>query len=157
MFPALGYYQQMLRGISLGKPLCLPVWEMLWRTWSEVELLGYMPFTLAPLLTLPLGQGFLGPHISTNTCSLDGYKVELRTSPAVQWLGLCASTAGCSRSIPNSGTRILHTMKIGQKNKINWSSLSPTSLCLTCLSLLHVLEKEWMRSPRCHVFCYLWR
>ena len=33
----------------------------------------------------------------------------------VQWLGLCASTAGNMDSIPSRGTKILHTTWCGQK------------------------------------------
>ena len=35
----------------------------------------------------------------------------------VQWLGLCASTAGGVGSIPGQGTKILKAMQHGQKKK----------------------------------------
>ena len=35
----------------------------------------------------------------------------------VQWLGLCASTAGGTGSIPGWGSKILHAAWHGQKNK----------------------------------------
>ena len=38
--------------------------------------------------------------------SLFVLKVIRRTSPAVQWLGFCASTAGGPGSIPGQGTKI---------------------------------------------------
>ena len=41
-------------------------------------------------------------------------KVHYRTSLAVQWLRLCASTAGGAGSIPGHGTKILHAMQHGQ-------------------------------------------
>ena len=39
------------------------------------------------------------------------------TSLAVQWLRLCASTAGGMGSIPGQGSKILHTKWHGQKKK----------------------------------------
>ena len=39
------------------------------------------------------------------------------TSLAVQWLGLCASTAGGTGSIPGQGTKIAHSAWRGQKKK----------------------------------------
>ena len=39
------------------------------------------------------------------------------TSLAVQWLGLHASTAGGSGSIPGRGTKILHAAQHSQKKK----------------------------------------
>ena len=44
---------------------------------------------------------------------------NFRTSLAVQWLGLQASTAGGTGLIPGRGTRILHGMQCGQKNNNN--------------------------------------
>ena len=41
----------------------------------------------------------------------------LQTSLAVQWLGLCASTARGTCSIPGGSTKILHAMWYGQKKK----------------------------------------
>ena len=35
--------------------------------------------------------------------------------PGIQWLGLCASTAGDTDLIPGSGTKISHVMWHGQK------------------------------------------
>ena len=34
-----------------------------------------------------------------------------------QWLGLCASTAGGTGSIPDQGTKIMHVSGLGQKKK----------------------------------------
>ena len=39
------------------------------------------------------------------------------TSLAVQWLKLCASTAGGLGSISGQGTKILHATQCGQKQK----------------------------------------
>ena len=39
------------------------------------------------------------------------------TSLAIQWLRLCASTAGGEGSIPGRGTKILHVMWHSQINK----------------------------------------
>ena len=49
------------------------------------------------------------------------YKIWLKwgNSLVVQWLGLCACTAGGTGSIPGWGTRILHTAWHGQKKQIN--------------------------------------
>ena len=41
----------------------------------------------------------------------------LGTSLAVQWLRLCASTAGGTGSIPVQGTKILHARAVQQKKK----------------------------------------
>ena len=38
-------------------------------------------------------------------------------SLVIQWLGLCASTAGGMGSVPGQGTGIPHTSKWGQKRK----------------------------------------
>ena len=40
----------------------------------------------------------------------------LGTSLAVQWLRLCASTAGGTGSIPGQRAKILHAVQCGQKN-----------------------------------------
>ena len=45
------------------------------------------------------------------------YKIHSRNSLAVQWLGLRASTAGGTGSIPGRGTKILHAAQYGQKKK----------------------------------------
>ena len=45
----------------------------------------------------------------------------LGTSLVVQWLGLCASTAGGEGSILGQGTKIPHAMCCGQKKKSKWS------------------------------------
>ena len=42
---------------------------------------------------------------------------SLRTSLAVQWLKLCASTAGGTGSIPGRGTKIAHATWRDQKKK----------------------------------------
>ena len=39
------------------------------------------------------------------------------TSLAVQWLGLCTSTAGGTGSIPGRGTKFSHAEQRGQKEK----------------------------------------
>ena len=39
------------------------------------------------------------------------------TSLVVQWLGLCASTAGDAGSIPSQGTEILSVLRRGQNTK----------------------------------------
>ena len=44
-------------------------------------------------------------------------KEEMETSLEVQWLGLQASNAWCTGSIPVQGTKILHAMGHGQKKK----------------------------------------
>ena len=50
--------------------------------------------------------------------SLDILKSEWHgNSLAVQWLGLCASTAGGPSSIPGRGTKIPQALPCGQKNK----------------------------------------
>ena len=49
------------------------------------------------------------------------------TSLAVQWLRLCASTAGGMGSIPGWGTKIPHAAQYGQKEK-----RKKKRLCLKC-------------------------
>ena len=44
-------------------------------------------------------------------------RCEIGTSLAVQWLGLCASTAGGAGSIPGWGTKIPHAVWYGQNKK----------------------------------------
>ena len=44
-------------------------------------------------------------------------KEQCGNSPAIQWLGLHASTAGDTGSMPGQGTKILHVMQRGQKGK----------------------------------------
>ena len=41
---------------------------------------------------------------------------KIGTSLAVQWLGLCASTAGGMGSIPGWGTKIPHAMQTNNNN-----------------------------------------
>ena len=88
-----------------------------------------------------------------------------RASLVVQWLGLHASTAGGTGSIPGWGTKILHAEQSGQKKK-KWNGnfhglISVVNLratvcnrdagCLTCSSvwilngILHPAqpEKPW--------------
>ena len=45
------------------------------------------------------------------------------TSPAVQWLRLCASSAGDVGLIPGRGTNIPHAAKCSQKKKKNLKKL----------------------------------
>ena len=45
------------------------------------------------------------------------YRRRIRTSIAVQWLRVHASTAAGAGSIPGWGTKILCAMQNGQKNK----------------------------------------
>ena len=40
-----------------------------------------------------------------------------RNSLVVQWLGLCASTAGGTGSLPGWGTKILHAAQCGENKK----------------------------------------
>ena len=69
-------------------------------------------------VTLGLGES----HRAQSPCpQVEGakkkqYKNEaFGTSLAVQWLGLCASTAGATGSIPGQGTKIPHAARHGQK------------------------------------------
>ena len=45
-------------------------------------------------------------------------------SLAVQWLGLCTSTAGGMGPIPSQGTKIPHEMQCGQKKKNGLKAIS---------------------------------
>ena len=53
----------------------------------------------------------------TKTAYLWPIKYALRTSLAVQWFRLCASTAGDVGSIPGLGTKILYATWHSQKKK----------------------------------------
>ena len=46
-----------------------------------------------------------------------------RTSLAVQWLGLCTSTAEGMGSIPGQGTEIPHAVQCGQEKKIKKNTM----------------------------------
>ena len=46
-----------------------------------------------------------------------GFKCIVGSSLVVQWLGLCASTAGGSGLIPDRGTEILQATQCGHKRK----------------------------------------
>ena len=65
---------------------------------------------------------------------------EFGKSLVVQWLGLHASTAGGTDSIPGCGTKIPHAMQYGQKeknknkNKKTLKQISTKNLqCILCL------------------------
>ena len=51
-----------------------------------------------------------------------------RNSLVVQWLGLCASTAGGPGLISGWGTKILQAVRCGQKKKKKWSKVITKSL-----------------------------
>ena len=61
---------------------------------------------------MPRGRAL---HLSLNYNNLK----SLENSLAVQWLGLHASTAGGTVSIPGQGTKIMHAMGCGKKKKKN--------------------------------------
>ena len=70
----------------------------------------------------PKHQFFLPPSARSREPSSGCYGWELmpwciilRTSLVLQWLVLCASTAGGTGSIPGQGTKIPHAMWCGQK------------------------------------------
>ena len=64
-------------------------------------------------------QGLLPPPLSFRSISLH-LSIVSGTSLAVQWLRLCAFTAGGTGSIPGQGTKIPHAAgKHGQKQLIN--------------------------------------
>ena len=64
-------------------------------------------------------------HWSKCVGNLMAFKVvKPGTSPAVQWLRLCTSTAGGTGSIPGWGTKILHAARCGCNKKLpNLSAL----------------------------------
>ena len=47
-----------------------------------------------------------------------------RTSLVVQWLGLCNSIAGKMGSVPGQGTKILHAIRCGKKQKLGNSEMN---------------------------------
>ena len=86
---------------------------------------------------LPTCPGASGcPHSAEHTCTTRGHgcqpwkhwpfphqdrqkkKSRAGISLAVQWLGLCASTAGGVGSIPGQGTKIPHAAERGQKKAV---------------------------------------
>ena len=63
-------------------------------------------------------------------------KYLLENSLEIQWLGLRASTAGGTGSIPGLGSKILHAAHQSQKNKSDWRIKKLfTKHLLTCQSL----------------------
>ena len=56
----------------------------------------------------------------------------LGNSLVVQWLGLCASTAGGASSIPGQGTKILQTVWCGQKKEIKLKSVKNNANSIIC-------------------------
>ena len=70
------------------------------------------------------------------------------TSLAVQWLGLCPSTAGGTGSIPGWGTKIPHAARCSQKTKPkpNKMTLSPP---LESSPALHPGSRCFQQSPHC--------
>ena len=74
------------------------------------------PWTQSPTWICPLGSLDVQIWISGRYSRLESFwKWALWISPVVQWLGLCASTAGGMGSIPGRGTEILHVALRGQK------------------------------------------
>ena len=74
------------------------------------------PARQQPLLTSILQLiFFMTPQINNPRCLLIAYGSRIN-SLAVQWLRLCAFTAGVTGSIPGRGTKIPHATWHGQKN-----------------------------------------
>ena len=48
--------------------------------------------------------------------------------PGIQWLGLCASTAGDTGLIPGWGTKISHVMWHDQKQNKTWQNVNIKAL-----------------------------
>ena len=67
-------------------------------------------------------------------------KLSMGTSLAVQWLGLCASTAGGERSIPGQGTKIPQAMQCGNQYK----SSNNTTLIMAN-SKYYVCVRHWAK------------
>ena len=70
----------------------------------------------------------------------------------VEWLRLCATTAGGTDSIPGQGTKIWHTGRHSQKITISKNEKEVTYYLLYCMSLatqtnpgtIEVLKIEWL-------------
>ena len=67
--------------------------------------------------------------------------ITCRTSLAVQWLRLHASTAGGTGSIPGQGTKILHAVRPKPNQKKERSK--QTKNHITCIPCVHVYVKFW--------------
>ena len=66
---------------------------------------------------IPLSRSFGAQNNYAERKKADKKKAYIGTSLAVQWLGLRASTARDTGSIPSRGTKIPHATWHGQKKK----------------------------------------
>ena len=62
-------------------------------------------------------------------------KLIMGTSLAVQWLGICTSTAGGERSIPGQGTKIPQAMHCGDQYNNNATLIRANSKYYVCQAL----------------------
>ena len=65
---------------------------------------------------------------------------------AVQWLGLCSSTAGSSVLIPDQGTKIPHAVQRGKKKKKREKSRMVTLINLPPLPVTLQAPKSCIKS-----------
>ena len=62
--------------------------------------------------------------------------INTGNSLAVQWLGLCASTAGGNGSIPGRGTKIQHASQWPKKTKKNYKYCYPNMIEIAILKAI---------------------
>ena len=67
----------------------------------------------------------------------------------VQWLGLCASTAGGMGSIPGQGTKMLHAVCVAEKNKNKTEENWPQPL-EGCSALFLYFSFYFLKDAECH-------
>ena len=123
----------------------------MWRNWHLPMLLVECKIT--QLVWKIVWQFLKWLNIELPIPRLSIYPRELKlsvqgTSLAVQWLGICASTAGGSSSIPGRGTRIPHVMQCSQKLRIKTKTTKcPHKLFTdTHSSIIHNSQK--METPK---------
>ena len=100
-------------------------------------LLGMLP---SPSLTQNISRAQLAMHLET----------PCRTSLAVQWLRLRASTAGGMGPIPGWGIKILRAMRCSQKKKKEKKLLGSTASSLFICFTFYKHLRSWCRkgTPR---------
>ena len=80
------------------------------------------------------------------------YKMILGTSLVAHWLGLWASSAGGTGSIPGRGTKILYAGWCGQKNNKKRFYHSIFTKYLQKDEFLNIIEELWGKDGRLNTY-----
>ena len=79
--------------------------------------------------------------------------IQAGTSLVVQWVRLCAPTAGGTGSVPGGGTKIPHVTQLGQKKKRISKEIKITFKWHLCQIHTKILMKN--RKAACGNKCYI--